>query len=360
MKNYIKTAKNIVLNRDKPVSLIHFITNICNARCPHCFIDFDNQDSQREKMNLEDIDKLTRNMGPELLNVNITGGEPFYSPDIEEICKLYIKNTTINSIFFSTHGGPKKKIESFLKLIRSNPHITFIFSISVDHIGDKHSDYRKVKNLFESAMETYDLLKRSESNVKVVISITVSEFNCGDIDYIFDELVNKYKVDEITANIVRDEGVYKIPEKTKRAVLIGYQKLIERITEHNQNSTVKNYNLKTKIYNKMMQYKDDVMHREIAKTYLNPNFSLPCYAGGGLLGVIYPNGDVYPCEILENKKMGNLYDYEMNIQKLWKDNESLRDWIVSSKCNCTYECAWSYNILASKKHYPGLILSNFK
>ncbi len=52
--------------------------------------------------------------------------------------------------------------------------------------------------------------------------------------------------------------------------------------------------------------------------------------------------------------MGNLHDYEMDIKKLWKDGQELRDWILDSKCNCSYECAWSYNILASPKYYPKL------
>ena len=110
----------------------------------------------------------------------------------------------------------------------------------------------------------------------------------------------------------------------------------------------------------MMNYKDEVMHQEIISTYMEPKYKVPCYAGGGLLGVLYPNGDIYPCEILEDKKMGNLYDYNMDIQKLWEDNFELRQWIKNSKCNCTYECAWSYNIIANKKYYPGILLANLK
>lgn len=353
MKNEVIAAKNILLNRNKPISLIHFITNKCNARCPHCFIDFENKEQQRMKLSLEDIDRLTKNIGPELLNVNITGGEPFYSNDLKEICDLYIKNTSIKSIFFSTHGGAQKKIKEFAEYIVRYPKHVFIFSISIDHIGDKHSDYRGVKNLYEQAIETYLFLKNKAKNIKVHVTITVSEFNALDINDIFHEL-RRLGVDEITANIVRDEGVYRIDEKSKKQILAGYRTLIENIEQLNESNKKSSQSLITKLYSSLMSHKDELMHKYIADIYLEPRYVLPCYAGGGLMGVIYPNGDVYPCEILD-KKMGNLYDEDFDIQKIWKNNQKLRDWIITNKCNCTYECAWSFNLLASPKERTGFV-----
>ena len=32
--------QNILISKKEPVSLVHFITNRCNARCSFCFIDF--------------------------------------------------------------------------------------------------------------------------------------------------------------------------------------------------------------------------------------------------------------------------------------------------------------------------------
>ena len=42
------------------------------------------------------------------------------------------------------------------------------------------------------------------------------------------------------------------------------------------------------------------MYKLIIKTYLNPKYMLPCRAGS-MIGEIYPNGLVYPCEILDKK-----------------------------------------------------------
>ena len=91
----VKTISNILIKKKTPVSLIHFLTNRCNARCSFCFIDFDNPKTFAGELTLKEIEKLTSNMGDTLLNVNFTGGEPFARKDIVDIAKIYIKNTTI-------------------------------------------------------------------------------------------------------------------------------------------------------------------------------------------------------------------------------------------------------------------------
>ena len=41
----IPLAYNMQVSRKYPVSLVHFVTNRCNARCSFCFIDFDNPEN---------------------------------------------------------------------------------------------------------------------------------------------------------------------------------------------------------------------------------------------------------------------------------------------------------------------------
>ena len=95
MKNKLRLLKNIYFKKDKPVSLIIFLTERCNARCSFCFIDFEDPNTFKSELTLSEIDKLTKNLGKSLLNVNLTGGEPFARKEIIDIAKLYIKNTTI-------------------------------------------------------------------------------------------------------------------------------------------------------------------------------------------------------------------------------------------------------------------------
>ena len=59
--------------------------------------------------------------------------------------------------------------------------------------------------------------------------------------------------------------------------------------------------------------------------------------------------------------MGNLRENEMNLMSIWNSNVSnkTRKYIKESKCNCTYECALSYNILGNWRYQPSLISSLF-
>ena len=85
--NISNVLKNIYFSKNEPVSLVHFITNRCNARCSFCFIDFDNPKTFQNELTMDEIDILTKNLGNSLLNVNLTGGEPFARRDIKEIAK---------------------------------------------------------------------------------------------------------------------------------------------------------------------------------------------------------------------------------------------------------------------------------
>ena len=75
--NFLNVLKNVYISKKEPVGLIHFITNKCNAGCSFCFIDFDDPNTFKGELSLEEIDELTKNLGSSLLSVNFTGGEPF-------------------------------------------------------------------------------------------------------------------------------------------------------------------------------------------------------------------------------------------------------------------------------------------
>ena len=86
----------------------------------------------------------------------------------------------------------------------------------------------------------------------------------------------------------------------------------------------------------------------VKKTYLEPKFLSPCHAGG-LFGIITSNGKIYPCEILEDKLLGDLRENNMDFMRIWsnKITTDAKKNIIKDKCNCTYECALTYNILGN-------------
>tara|TARA_Y100000816_G_scaffold292599_1_gene288953 strand:+ start:3977 stop:5077 length:1101 start_codon:yes stop_codon:yes gene_type:complete len=359
--SFARVLNNIYFKKNEPISLVHFITNRCNARCSFCFIDFDNPETFRGELSLNDIDKLTKNLGKSLLNVNFTGGEPFARKDMIDIAKLYIKNSTIQSIYVTTNASLPDRIENFIKEIsKTDDSIEQSFQISIDDLPEKHNKVRKIKNLFDSCIDTYRTIKKlNKSNVNPVVNITVSEENCENIDVIFNYLTKECGIESLKACIVRDEGVYKTPTNKQQKIFNAYDWLTKKINAQIKNGEIVNYN-KNSIQGKIHQKKDTISYELVKKMYLKPKFISTCHAGG-LFGVITADGKVYPCEILEKKKMGDLRENDMNLIKIWKNNNSneIKKFIKDTKCNCTYECALSYNILGNWKYQTSLIGSLF-
>ena len=96
----------------------------------------------------------------------------------------------------------------------------------------------------------------------------------------------------------------------------------------------------------------------VRKMYLEPKYISPCHAGS-LFGIITASGSVYPCEILEDKILGDLRNYDMNFMKIWQNSTTsgTENYILKNNCNCTYECALTYNILGNWRYQPKLIKS---
>ena len=96
-----------------------------------------------------------------------------------------------------------------------------------------------------------------------------------------------------------------------------------------------------------------MLNELVSKTFEENKYTTPCYAGN-LSGVMYSEGNVYPCEILDDThKIGNIRDFELNFKKLWlsKKAEDEVKFIRKSKCFCTHEFFNMVNIIFNPKNY---------
>ena len=356
-----KIMINSYLLKKEPISLIHFITNKCNARCKHCFIDFKNPGIFKNELSLEEIEKLSKTFGKSLFNINLTGGEPFLREDIFEIARLYFKNAKVNSIFITTNGMFTEKIRAFIdKFISSGINGKIIFSISIDNFEKEHDLNRGVPGLFKNSFNSYNLIEGYKNpNITANIGLTVTSHNYNNVSKLYDSLKGK-GIKSFTATIMREEGVVKrIDPKIKKNILNSYSKLIKKIREDQLDNGERGFGRGFQF--RLMNSKNILMNKIIQKTYLNKKFISPC-AAGSLLGVIYANGDIYPCEILSDFKLGNLRDYDMNFIKLWNDKKAkdCRAFIKRTKCSCTFECAWTLNIISQFKFLSPLLVNTLR
>ena len=117
---------------------------------------------------------------------------------------------------------------------------------------------------------------------------------------------------------------------------------------------MRGYDIDT-LQGRLMNKKNVLVNRIISENYVEPSFVSTCHAGA-LFGVLEADGTVRACEVLDGD-LGNVRDHDLDFQRIWQ-SEKARDlvrWIKDSKCHCSYECAWSFNVLGNARYQPALI-----
>jgi radical SAM protein with 4Fe4S-binding SPASM domain len=99
-----------------------------------------------------------------------------------------------------------------------------------------------------------------------------------------------------------------------------------------------------------------VRHRLIAEVAKTNTYQIPCFAGS-LGSCMFANGDIYPCELLIDRKLGNVRESGYDFKRIWygKAADEARRFIRDTKCFCTYECFLTVNILFNPRMMPKIL-----
>jgi MoaA/NifB/PqqE/SkfB family radical SAM enzyme len=354
--DYLKFAEKLFLKQgSSPLYLVLFVTDRCNARCKHCLLaDGVHKPDKSSELTLEEIEVLSKKMDP-LLFLLPTGGEPFLRDDLGEIIKLFYKNNRVRNVGIPTNGFFTEKIVRIIQdILETCPDLDLGVDVSLDGVGEKHDEIRGVEGLFDNAVKTFNelsLLEKVYPRFNVNIETTVSSYNDNCLLENYDFFTNTLKAHTVFTLLTRDKprdpatkffdvGRYeayarKMEEGIKKGVLTGYD---------------------TFPFADFINAKRIVRHRLIAKVVRENRYQLPCYAG--VLGAaIFANGDVYPCELHTDLKLGNLRDCHFDFKALWKSEkaEQARTLIKTGKCFCTYECFLTVNILFNPLMVPAIL-----
>ena len=341
---------NALVSHKEPVFLTQFVTQRCNAKCPHCFVDFK---TEKDELTPEQTEKIASTSGKCLRNISLTGGETFLRQDLFEIADIWYKNSAAQSVVVTTNGSLPNRIEDFAKKAGSE-NIPVSFFISYDFIGEKHSEYRKLPNLHENIIESCKIIKSYGNKFNLTLQITVTPDTYKTAFETYKYMRDELKVQNINCTMIRGEKAENIDFKTRQEMSDVYKKIQNQLDKDFDCGKLKGYenNSLTSI---LLNAKNKMLWRYIIKTFDENKYISPC-AAGSLFGIIYHNGDISPCEIL-NKRIGNLKDYCYNFMEAWNsiNANQIKEEILKTKCFCTFECSWLVNIFSSPRYYPELI-----
>lgn len=324
-----------------PLSMVHFITERCNARCGHCFLDDRDRAGAVKELSLDEIETLTRHMGRGLRHVSLTGGEPFLREDILGIARAYAVNAGVRYLTVPTNGAYTDRVARFIDgLIASGVRSRVRIAVSLDDLEDGHDRNRGVPGLFRKAMQTYACIEAyRHPRITPAVAITVTPGNYATVAALYRELRGRVK--NFSAVLMREQGRIDRMEK-KSEVLDAYMELCRLIAAGS--AAERGGGIGRRLTGAFIRARMQVLPGLLSRVYLGGG-SVPSCPSGTRFGVIRAGGDVHPCEPLGGRAFGNLRDYAMEFSRLWRGDRagSCRKTMRNARCACTYECAWSVN-----------------
>ena len=362
---YRHLFRTLIKYKQLPSYFIFYPTSRCNLKCSHCFYH-DSLNKKFNELTVDELDKITKSMDP-LLHLILTGGEPYLRHDLDQIVKIFYKNTRVPIISIPSNGWYLEKMDKQItNMMEWCPYLTLNQQISIDGIGSDHNDIRMDKqvknsdNSFEKAIKSINHLKKLQKiyeRINIGIIITFTNQNQKKFKDIVKKIYEMVSPDNISINLVRGDPKQRVNldldiELYKDAVKyrdnLFYQK---KMSGHARFKG-----------NKLATAGRVLLNKLVNKTYEENKYITPCYAGN-LSGVMYPEGNIYPCEILDDThKIGNIRDFNLDFKKLWLSKKAKEEvkFIRKTKCFCTHECFNSVNILFNPKFYPEIIKTSTK
>lgn len=156
---------------DPPLRVVFVeLTKKCNLRCKHCYVpDYSNHAKRVNvsQMTFDDVRDLISQideMG--VMELQLTGGEPFILPHILDIIKEAQSRLIPCSVF--TNGT--LMTEQIFRYISENNH-GLIFYISLDGYQKTHDAFRRHRGSFRKTVETIKRLLQMDCDVRINTSI---------------------------------------------------------------------------------------------------------------------------------------------------------------------------------------------
>ncbi len=317
-----------------PLCLTFFVTSACNARCAHC-LNAGRREAPGKLLTPDEVDRIAATTGP-LMNLLISGGEPFLRPDLPELVEPFARRCGLRQVTVPTNGSMPERVEAgAASIARACPGAKTNIRVALDGPPALHDQIRDIEGGFELAMETVQRISRlgaRHPNLWLELCFTLSRRNWNAYEPLLDELERR-GVEQLPYIILcrpptMEPDLWDVsPQQYDAAHQARRARLQQRSAGASRPQAM---------FHRVINAYMDTTRRQILRILQEPEFRWRCSAGSLSL-VLDEGGEVYPCET-SWQSLGNLRELDYDMRQVLR-GEALRRFRQERKqgCRCTHE-----------------------
>lgn len=330
---FLQHFVDYLVNKNLKHMIVH-VTNHCNFRCSHCFIDF----SPKRDMKLEDYQRLGKQV-PELFWLDIAGGEPFLRKDLADIISCF----KFQVVQIPTNGSLPDLVINQLKRMKEMIKGQITISLSLDGLKEKHEQIRGAPGNWDQVWDTFERI-RSLGDISIKINTVINNSNVDQIIPLMKE-VRKHEPEFHSVILLRGEPMdetFALPPLDKLRAMAPEIFSILATYDYGKGGVMAH----------MLRNYHKYLWNISLKTIERQTQVIPCLAGKAHL-VVLGDGSVSSCELLP--PVGNIREQSFGeILKTPAFKQQVKD-IRAKKCHCTHNCAMFDSIMFNPSSIPQLL-----
>jgi radical SAM protein with 4Fe4S-binding SPASM domain len=329
-----------------PLKVNLCLTYWCQYRCKTCNVW---QRKPSDELTTDEVLALVRE-NPRVTWVDLTGGEIFLRPDIDDILEAAVSGwRRLAVLHFPTNGFLTDRIVASAERIAGRGPAKTVITVSLDGDEQTNDEIRGIKGGFRRQIETFNALRRIPG-IDVVFGVTMSAHNVGRFAETFAACAREcpgltmhdvhLNVAQVSSHYYGNDGQADvIPDPRQvRFELNEYRRLKGRSRSAAQ-----------LLEGAYLEYLDEFL--------LTGRTPMPCHALRASC-FIDPWGIVYPC-ISYSRPIGRLRETGMRLDPIWNGGEAkeLQAAIWEGQCPQCWTACEAYqtilgNVLAGRLSPP--------